>query len=321
MRDIRWGIISTGNIASQMADAVNRTQGATLLAVGSRSMESADKFADRFNIPRRYDSYEKLVEDADVDVVYVGTPHPFHHDNTILALEHRKAVLCEKPLAMTSEEAAKMIDVAREKKVFLMEAMWTRFLPSVIKARELIDAGTIGTPMQVQADFGFRAEFNAEGRLFNPELGGGALLDAGVYPVSFASMLFGRPNSIRALGRFGETGVDEECVMVASYEDGKTALLSAATRLETPNEAIINGTEGRIILHKSFLMGGPVTLIKYGSNETIRFDIPKHDNGYIYEVEHVNQCLHKGLTESPIMPLQETLHISETMDAVFAQWT
>lgn len=321
MEKIRWGIISTGNIASNMADAINQIEDAALLAVGSRNIETADQFADQFTIPRRYASYEELVKDPELDVIYVATPHPFHHENTLLALNNGKAVICEKPLAMNSQQADEMMKIARDKKLFLMEAMWTRFLPSVIKARELIADGAIGTPMQLQADFGFRTEFDASHRLFAPELGGGALLDVGIYPVSFASMLFGKPDSIRGLARLGETGVDEESVMVATYEDGKTAVLSAAIRLDTPCEAIINGTEGRIILHRYFWGGGPITLKKYASNETTRFDIPMHDNGFIYEAEHVNQCLRDGLTESPIMPLSESVDISATMDAVIAQWS
>lgn len=322
---IRWGIISTGGIAGKMADALKRLEGegAHLLAVGSRTQESADAFGDRYGIPRRYASYEALAQDPDVDVIYVATPHPFHHDNTLLCLDHGKAVLCEKPFAMTARETIDMIESARAKGLFLMEAMWTRYLPVMVRVRELLREGVIGEPRLLTADFGFRAPFDPYHRLFAPELGGGALLDVGIYPVSFASMVMGTPESVYSVARLGETGVDEETAILFGYSNGAMAQLSAATRLNTPVEAVINGTEGRIKIHTHFFMGDTLTLARGGmieprSEETFTYET--NENGFVYQAREVMACLRAGALESAIMPLDETLSIMRTMDAIMAQW-
>ena len=316
---IRWGILGTGNIAHQFARGLADTPDATLVAVGSRSIDTANTFADEFDIERRHPTYEELADDDGVDAVYVSTPHPFHRDNSILLLEHGKAVICEKPFTINAGDAKAVIDVARQRDVFLMEAMWTRYLPAAVRARELIAEGAIGDVRLVQADFGFRAGINPEGRLFNLALGGGALLDVGIYVISMASMILGpRPSRVASTTQIGETGVDEQSAFLLQYPSGELAVLSCAVRTGTAVEARIFGTEGSILLHGPFFKCGALTVKRGGEEEHI--DLPLEGNGYNYEAAEVGRCLRAGLKESDVMPLDETLALMELMDSIRAQW-
>ena len=316
---IRWGILSTGNIAHQFARGLKSTPDAELLACGSRSQQNSNAFGNMFDIPRRYDSYEALASDPDIDAIYIGTPHPMHVENALLCLDSGKAVLCEKPFALNAAEAQRMINRARERGLFLMEAMWTRFIPAMVKVRELIAADAIGEVRMLTADFGFRFEFNPEHRLLNPELGGGALLDVGIYPVSLAASLFGQPTEIVSQAYLGKTGVDEQSAMIFKYAGGQLALLSCAVRTETPQEAIIMGNKGMIRIASRWWMPKQFTLSISGQPEQ-GFDIPFEGNGYNYEAMEVGRCLRAGLLESPVMPLDETLATMKTMDSIRAQW-
>lgn len=316
---IRWGILSTGNIAHQFARGLSALPDADLVAVGSRSQESAGAFADEFNIPRRYTNYEALAADPDVDVIYIGTPHPYHAENALLCLNAGKPVLCEKPFALNARQAETVIRRARESGLFLMEAMWTRFTPVFTKVRELIAAGTIGEIRMLTADFGFRADFDPAHRLFAPELGGGALLDVGIYPVALASMLFGQPAAIASQVTLGQTGVDEQSAIVFKYDGGQLALLSTAIRTETPQEACIMGTKGMIRIPPSWWMPQKFSLRLQDEAEQV-FDLPFEGNGYNYEAAEVMRCLRAGLLESLVMPLDETLATMHTLDAIRAQW-
>ena len=316
---IRWGILGTGNIAHQFARGLADTPDATLVAVGSRSIDTANTFADEFDVERRHPTYEELADDDGVDAVYVSTPHPFHRDNSILLLEHGKAVICEKPFTINAGDAKAVIDVARQRDVFLMEAMWTRYLPAVVRARELIAEGAIGDVRLVQADFGFRAGINPEGRLFNLALGGGALLDVGIYVISMASMILGpRPSRVASTTQIGETGVDEQSAFLLQYPGGELAVLSCAVRTGTAVEARVFGTEGSILLHGPFFKCGALTVKRGGEEEHI--DLPLEGNGYNYEAAEVGRCLRAGLKESDVMPLDETLSLMELMDSIRAQW-
>ena len=316
---IRWGILGTGNIAHQFARGLADTPDATLVAVGSRSIDTANTFADEFDVERRHPTYEELADDDGVDAVYVSTPHPFHRDNSILLLEHGKAVICEKPFTINAGDAKAVIDVARQRDVFLMEAMWTRYLPAVVRARELIAEGAIGDVRLVQADFGFRAGINPEGRLFNLALGGGALLDVGIYVISMASMILGpRPSRVASTTQIGETGVDEQSAFLLQYPGGELAVLSCAVRTGTAVEARVFGTEGSILLHGPFFKCGALTVKRGGEEEHI--DLPLEGNGYNYEAAEVGRCLRVGLKESDVMPLDETLALMELMDSIRAQW-
>lgn len=316
---IRWGILGTGNIAHQFARGLADTPDAELVAVGSRSTETAGKFGDEFDIPRRHASYEDLAADADVDAVYVSTPHPMHKDNSILLLEQGKAVLCEKPFTINAGQAQAVVDVARQRDVFLMEAMWTRYVPAVVRARELIAEGAIGDVRMIQADFGFRAGINPEARLFNPALGGGALLDVGIYSISMASMVLGpNPTEVHSTAQIGETGVDEQSAFLLKYPGGELAVLSCAVRTGTAVEARIFGTDGSITLHSPFFKCGALTVKRGGDEQHI--DLPLEGNGYNYEAAEVGRCLRAGLKQSEVMPLDESLALMRLLDSIRSQW-
>ncbi|MFZ1770217.1 MAG: Gfo/Idh/MocA family oxidoreductase, partial [Caldilinea sp.] len=255
----RWGILGPGNIAAKFATGVAALDDQEIIAVGSRTQASADRFADRFDIVRRHVGYEALVADPNVDAIYVATPHNFHHDHTVLALQHGKHVLCEKPFAINAVQAQAMVDEARRQKLFLMEAMWSRFLPIIVEVRKLVADGAIGKVQMVQADFGFRASFNPASRLFDPALGGGAMLDVGVYPISLATMLLGQPDRIAALAALGATGIDENMGIVLGFPDGEVALLATTVRATTLQEAVILGDNGSIRVHSPWWVGDALT--------------------------------------------------------------
>lgn len=316
---IRWGIIGTGNIAHQFARGLPFSETGELVAVGSRTQQSADTFGDEFGVPNRHATYEALANDADVDAVYVSTPHPFHCANTILCLNAGKAVLCEKPFAMNVGETDEMITAARKNKAFLLEAMWTRFVPAMGKIRELIGQGAIGEVRMLHADFGYRARFDATSRAFAPELGGGAILDVGVYPISLASMLFGEPERIVSAGHLGETGVDEQNAIIFGYGEGQMALLSSALRTTTPQEVVIMGTDGMIRIPYQWWKPQKFTLLRAGKDAET-FELPFKGNGYEYEADEVGRGVQAGRLESPILPLAETRSIMQMMDTIRAQW-
>ena len=316
---IRWGIIGTGHIAKKFAEGLLSLPEAELVAVGSRTQASADDFAAWYGIPHRHANYASLANDPTVDVVYVSTPHPFHTENSLLCLEAGKAVLCEKPFAINAAEAAQVIKLARAKKLFLMEAMWTRFLPVMVEVRELLAEEAIGDARMLIADFGFRAEWDPKGRLLNPELGGGALLDVGIYTLSLASAVFGTPARVTGLAHLGATGVDEQAGIVLGYGQGQLAVLSVAVRTNSPQGALLLGTEGSIRIHSPWWKPTTLTLSKSGQEDEV-VELPYSSNGYNYEAAEVMACLRAGKLESDIMPLNETLSIMKTMDQIRAQW-
>lgn len=315
---IRWGILGPGNIARQFAKGLQSAPDGQLVAIGSRNQERANAFADEFGAPNRHASYEALAADPDLDAIYVATPHPYHKDNAILCLEAGKAVLCEKPFTINAVEAREVVDTARAKGVFLMEAMWTRYLPVIVQVRQWIAEGAIGEPRLVSADFGFRAGINPEGRLFNLALGGGALLDVGIYVVSFAAMVLGaQPEHIASAAHIGKTGVDEQTGILLRYSGGALATLQCAVRASTPHEARIVGTEGTISIDPSWWKGENATLATGDREE--RIELPLAGNGYNYEAQEVARCLDEGLLESPIMPLDETVALMRILDTVRSQ--
>jgi len=315
---IRWGILGPGKIAHKFAEGLKSVKDAELAAVGSRSKERAEKFAAEFGDARCHASYEDLAADADVDAIYVATPHPMHKGHSILCLRAGKAVLCEKPFTINAAQAQEVIDVTRQEGVFCMEAMWTRFLPYIVKLRELLADGAIGEVRMLAADFGFRAGFDPASRLLDPNLGGGGLLDVGVYPVSLASMILGEPTDVVALADIGTTGVDEQAAYVLKYAEGRLAVMYSAVRTKTPMEATIMGTEGDIRLHSAWWCGEKMTVTAGGESKTI--DLPREGNGYNYEAEEVGRCLRAGNTESDVIPLAETLSVMRTLDAIRAEF-
>jgi len=314
---LRWGLIGTGLIAEGFAKDLELTDSGRVVAVGSRRQETADAFAERFSIPNRHASYEALVADPEVDVVYVATPHPMHRDDALLALRAGKPALVEKPFTINAAEARELVAEARSAKLFLMEAMWTRFLPHIVELRRLLAEGALGKIVSLSADHGQWFAEDPEFRLFAPALGGGALLDLGIYPVSFASMVLGTPERIVSLSNPAFTGVDGQTSMVFSYADGAHALLSCTLSAKSPTRAAIVGTEARIEIETQFYRPSAFTLIPR-TGEPARFEYPHEGGGLRHQADEVARCLQAGLLESPVMPLDETISIMETVDAVFA---
>jgi predicted dehydrogenase len=319
---IRWGLIGTGGIAAAFARDLRLLDDAEVVAVGSRSQESADRFADEHGIPRRHASYADLAADPEVDAVYVATPHPGHHDAAMLAIEAGKAVLVEKPFTMDAAQARSLVEAARARGTFLMEAMWTRHLPHVLAIREIIASGRIGDVVLVTAEHGQWFADDPAFRLFAPELGGGALLDLGIYPVSFAHMVLGTPTRVVALSDPAFTGVDAQTSMILQFEGGAHAVLTTTLRAPSECHAAIAGRDGRIEIDDVFYRPTSFRVVERdgrddGRVETFTFDEPGH--GLRYQAAEVGRCLREGLTESPRLPLDETVAIMETLDEVRRQ--
>lgn len=319
-KTIRWGILGPGRIATKFATGLQAAPGAELVAVGSRSKENADRFADTFDIPRRHVGYEALAADPDVDVIYVSTPHPQHRDATLLCLDRGKAVLCEKPFAMNLGQARQMVASAREKNLFLMEAMWTRFRPAICKAHEIVQSGAIGEPELLTMAVGWRSPFDTSSRLFNKELGGGILLDGGVYPISFASHFLGTPTSIASLAHMAPSEVDDQAGVVFGYESGAIASIVFSSRVTPHSVATLVGTKGRIEFHEDWHKPEGMTVKVDGEEAVDHAFTLSEGNGYQYEAMHVMDCLRDRKTESEIMPLEETLSVMQTLDTIREQW-
>ncbi len=318
IRPLGWGVLGSGAIARAFVSDLMLTDSGVAIAIGSRQQASADRFADQFDIAHRHGSYEALVADPDVDVVYVATPHPMHHPNALLALNAGKPALVEKSFTMDAAEARDLVAHARSSGQFLMEAMWTRFLPHMTEVRRLVSAGVLGDIVMVSADHGQWFPQDPASRLFAAELGGGALLDLGVYPVSFASMILGRPQRIISIVDAAFTGVDGRTSMLFGYANGAQATLSCTSSARTPTRAAIIGTEARIEIDPDFYRPTSFTLTTRGGSRT-RFNPPHKGSGLRHQADEVARCLRAGLLESPIMALEESISIMETMDSVLAQ--
>ena len=314
----RWGVIGTGFIADTFVRDLVLLPDHAVVAVGSRSREAADTFADRHAIPHRHASYADLVADPEVDAVYVATPHPGHHDAALLGIEAGKAVLVEKPFTMDADEARSLVAAARARGTFLMEAMWTRFLPHMAAVRDIVASGRLGELVLVTADHGQWFHEDPAHRLFAPELGGGALLDLGIYPVSFASMVLGTPASVHAVSDPSFTPVDAQTSMVLRYAGGAHASLTTTLRASTPCLASVSGTEGRIEITSTFYAPAPFRVVpRDGAVEMHNIHVAGH--GMRFEAAEVGRCVREGRTESPLLPLDETVSIMETLDEVRRQ--
>lgn len=312
---IRWGILGTGRMAASFASAFSEVGDARLHGVASRRTESAGNFADKFNIENAYASYAELVTDDEIDIVYIATPHSCHYEHVKLALDASKAVLCEKPFTLNAKEAEKLIYLARRKKLFLMEAMWTRYIPAVVKLRELLSENAIGEVQLMLAGGAFMPEYDPDFYLFRPDLGGGVLLDAGVYLVSIASMLFGSPVKVQALAAKHETGVDEHDTYIFQHEKGELASMYVSLRGQHSPDLTLLGSKGKIYLHAPVFCPSKIDIsLHEGKKEELNLPFPA--NGYQFEIEEVNSCLISGQLESRIMPLDETLEIMKTMDNI-----
>ena len=318
-KQFKWGIMGCGNIAGKFAISLQNVSGALLYAVASRSEDKAREFGGQYNSIKSYGSYEMLVQDLEVDAIYIATPHNMHLENALMCLDYKKAVLCEKPLTVNAEEATKLIEASRNKGTFLMEAFWTRFLPSTIKLNQLLNEGIIGTCRLVQADFGYNMPFNANHRSYNPDLAGGALLDVGIYPINFAQMIFREiPLEISSAIIPSITGGDEQSAYIFKYPSGSLAVMNSAVNVETQHNAWIYGSEGFIHMPDFFHATKIHVQGKYGKSETI--SVPFESTGYGYEAMEVMNCINSGKIESPVMPLSESLQIMQLMDTIRDQW-
>lgn len=314
-KKINWGIIGLGKIAHKFAEDLLLVENANLYGVASRNIEKAKSFGKQFNAHTFYGSYKELTEDLNIDVVYIATPHVFHYEHTMLCLNANKAVLCEKAFAMDSLEVEEMISTARAKKVFLMEALWTRFVPGTVKALELINNGLIGNLISVKADFGFVGDADPSKRLYNKQLGGGALLDIGIYPVFLSLLTLGTPKHIEANATMSVTGVDESIKIVFEYEDGQSAKLEASLIRLTPVEGWLQGEKGALKMHRNFHHTKEISLYR---DEVLieKFDVDYIGNGYFHEIVEVMNCLNEGKIESEKMPHSFSLALINTLDRI-----
>ena len=312
-KNIRWGIIGLGKIANKFATDLASIEHVELVAVASRNIQNANNFAEKYNAKKAYSSYEELAKDTNVDAVYIATPHSFHKEHAILCLQNKKAVLCEKPFAMNLSEVTEMIQVAKENNVLLMEALWSFFLPHFTYVLDIVKSEKFGKLKSLEADFGFHTPYNTDSRLFKKELGGGSLLDIGIYPIFAALATLGEPDAIDASATFFENGADASCEMVFQYENAK-AILKSTLLKETPSVAILKFDKAIVKLNSQFHQSSSITIIQNNTEEIINFDFKTI--GYNYETEHFNNLLRAGEKESNIMTLEFSKNLINTLDKV-----
>ncbi len=316
---IRWGILGTGDVCRQFTHDLQFVEGAQAYAVGSRRTETAQRFGLEHEIPVQYGSYESLVADATVDIIYVGSPHSYHLEHTLLCLEAGKHVLCEKPMGLTPAEIGRMIAAASETGCFLMEALWTFFFPAINRVRSWIDENRIGRPRMLRADFHFNAPYDPSSRLYDPALGGGALLDIGVYPVALAHLVFKKPPArIWSAVDYAESGVDRLATVMFQYADGALANMSFGFGAEAPQSAFIAGEDGVIELPEKFYQPDTAILAAPANHEEFVFE--REGYGYEYEARHVTHCIREGLAQSDRVPWTQSQEIADSLERIRACW-
>ena len=315
---IKWGILSTGWIAHKFATALQVADNSELYAVGSRTVESAKKFAGEYHIPHTYGSYEELVSDPAIDVVYIGTPHNLHLENTLLALRHGKHVLCEKPMGVNRKEEEQMIQAAKERNLFLMEALWSRFLPNVIKTKELVDSGAIGEVKLMTAFFSIISDNGPEHRHYSIDLCGGTVLDTGIYNIFFSLLMLGAPKKISAIAGLGVQGGDNSASYTFQYEKDLLSVMYSSFNGDTPVMSEIHGTKGKIVLSPWFFCPGNVKVIYRNGREEL-FPFEFKSNGYEYEAEEVAKCILTGKTQSELWLWKDSIQLISTMDTIRKQ--
>lgn len=315
---VRWGIIATGKIAHAFAADLTITPGARLVAVGSRRQQSARAFADQYDgTAQTYGSYDEVAADPDVDVVYVATPHALHFDNVMACLAEGKAVLCEKAFTLNAADSLLVVEEARRRGLFLMEAMWMRCNPTIRAIQDLVATGMIGTVTSVSADFGFVPDQGPDHRVFDPALGASALLDIGIYPLTFASLFLGEPASTTSVGTLSDRGFDLSCASLLTYDGGATAALTSTMLAATPSRASVSGSLGNVELPRRFHCPAEFTVTTNEGATTYTHEIS--GNGYVHEIEEVQRCLREGHTESPLVPLDDTVSLMRQMDEIRRQ--
>jgi len=313
-RSYKWGIISTGKIANHFALGLSSLDSAEIYAVGSRSKKTARAFAEKWSIKKAYSSYEALYRDEDIDIVYIGTPHSFHYQNTLDALNAGKHVLCEKAFALNAHQAVEMANLATQKGLFLMDAMWNRFQPWYATVRKIINSGTLGELLHFKANLSFKFEFDPRHRLFNPDLGGGALLDLGVYPIALASAFMGQPLQVQSTVHKCPTGVDDQVSVLFGYANGATAELACSSRYTSNSNPTLYGSRGALEI-QGIVRPDKVTLTR-DDNTSTSIETPCVGNAYQYEAQAVMDMLDQGRLQHPRMPLDETIAILQTMDQI-----
>ncbi|MCB8977310.1 MAG: Gfo/Idh/MocA family oxidoreductase [Ardenticatenaceae bacterium] len=349
-KPIHWGIVGTGMVANHFANGLRLLPGSQLLAISSRQESTAKIFASQHDVPRTFVGHQSLASDPDIDVVYIGTPHPTHKQIALDCIEAGKAILIEKPFALNEQEAQIIVNKAREKGVFCMEAMWMRFIPLIQRVKNIVTEDALGENLLLNATLGFRSPFSSENRFFNLKLGGGALLDAGVYPINLAFWLLGKPNTIKSYLKIGQTGVDELGAFIFGYQNGSLAVLSTGNRIFSFNQASIQGEKGRLQIYEPIYSPTRMKIDIFQDSKssskvrqiasqlewlrkmsrrvrtlTSRLQnsdiyMPITGNGYQYEAEEVEHCIRNGQLESNIMPLNETLDVLSVMDEIRKQW-
>ncbi|MEO5892642.1 MAG: Gfo/Idh/MocA family oxidoreductase [Ferruginibacter sp.] len=317
-KNYRWGILGAGRIAEKFCTALAFTEGSEVYAVASRDIENAKAYAAKYNATKFYSDYNDLINDREVDIIYIATPHAFHYGQTMLCLQNKKAVLCEKPMSLNYKHTSEMIATAIKNEVFFMEGLWTACMPFIDKIKSLIAEDMIGQPKYVTADFGFEAPLELDGRLFNKALGGGSILDIGIYPISFATLILGAPSEIKTISKLTQTGVDEYANIVMQYAGGATAHALSTISFNTPLEAEIIGTKGSIRIENPWFKATDFSLTT-GDGTRQNFSIPHLSNGFEHEIEEVMYCLDNGLLQSNKVPHDLTLSVSKIMDEVLHQ--
>jgi predicted dehydrogenase len=322
MKDtLGWAILGTGKIANRFAYALKNLPGrARIVAVGSRRRETASEFADQWGVPRRYVGYEEVVADPDVDIVYIGTPGVFHRRDISMCLKSGKHVLCEKALTVNAAEAREVVDLARQKRRFLMEAMWTRFFPLHVRVRELLADEALGELRGLIAPFVATVPADPKNRFYDIDIGAGVLLDLGSYGVSWAYQLFGPPDEVTGLAFFGDTGADYQSACLLRFAQGRIATITASMISYDVKEAVVYGNRGKIVVHEPWYKPTAMTLYREGMQPE-RYEFPLNGyNGYEYEAQAVMDCVLEGKTECDIMPLDESVEIMKTLDDIRGQW-
>lgn len=320
MNTIKWAVLGTGKIAHTFAEALKGCADAELYAVSSRSLEKAEKFAEEYGFAKAYGDYAEMARDNEIDVIYIASPMASHYENAMTCLKAGRNVLCEKSIGLNYGQAEKMISFAKEKKLFFMEAMWMKCRPVYLKVKEWAESGKIGDIRYIKADFSNYIQYDENDRLFRLDCGGGALLDLGVYPLTFAEAFLGMPNEVISSAHIGKDGVDLSNTMILRYDDGKFVSADNGFELQLSNNAIISGTDGFITMGNWFHCTCEAKLFDREAGIVESVVCENEINGYEYEIREVHRCLREGLNESPLVPHKNTLNVMKLMDTCREQW-
>jgi predicted dehydrogenase len=318
MKTYNYGIIGPGRIATSFCKALQRSQRVKIHGVASRDTQRAKDFAQQFGATKIYNDYESITKDPDIDVIYIATPHAFHAQQAIACLRNKKPVVCEKPLTLDYQSAVKVVQASRDNNTFMLEGMWSRFNPAVIMAKELVEDGTIGEVRHITADFGFKKDYDPKSRLYDLALGGGSILDVGVYPLFLALFILGKPDGIQTSAHLAPTGADESCGFTLTYKYGATAQLFSSMIVATRKDAEICGTKGSIIIQTPWYKSMGLIVTREGQPEE-RIPLPYGGNGFEFQIDEVTKCLDLGLIESPLMNHDFTLLKAQVSDEILKQ--